>query len=99
MLAKTSSFRKISISWYDSDNFCFFLIVFLIGIGIFASVGISVAEENVLYNDYVWLPYLILLSSCYVIISLLYRMIRRKIMLKKEKLETSINDYEKYGIS
>ncbi|OQY00468.1 MAG: hypothetical protein B6I26_07805 [Desulfobacteraceae bacterium 4572_130] len=70
-------FRKIIISWYDSNIFCWIFIIFSTVILIFSLIGIKVALDNTLYNNYVWVPGLLGGLCFIVIVKIIIRLIRR----------------------
>ena len=70
-------FRKMIISWYDSNIVCWIFIVFCTVIFVFSLIGIKVALINPLYNDYVWVPCLLGTLCFIVFIKILIRLIRR----------------------
>jgi len=70
-------FRKIIAPWYDSETICYLLILFMVLVFLFGIVGLSVSSEIVEYNDFIWLPILLILLSGWVIVSMMIRMIKR----------------------
>ena len=70
-------FRKVIIPWYDSETACLILIVFMFLVCLFGFAGISVARENVEYNQYIWIAVLLVVLSGVVIISTTIRLIKR----------------------
>lgn len=70
-------FRKIIVPWYDSEAACLIMIVFMFFIFLFASAGISIARENFEYHEHIWVPVLLLVMSGAVIVSAIFRLIKR----------------------
>lgn len=70
-------FRKVIIPWYDSETACLILIVFMFLVCLFGFAGISVAHENVEYNQNIWIAVLLVVLSIVVIISTTIRLIKR----------------------
>ena len=74
---KSPVFRKAIIPWYHSKkaygvNIAFMSLVFLFGLS-----GISVARANVQFNDYIWVPIVLVVLSGGIIIFNIIRLIRR----------------------
>jgi len=70
-------FRKIIVPWYDSETICFLLILFMVLVFLFGIVGLSVSSEIVEYNDFIWMPILLIVLSGWVIVSTVIRLIKR----------------------
>ena len=70
-------FRKVIIPWYDSETACLILIVCMFLVCLFGFAGISVAHENVEYNQNIWIAVLLVVLSIVVIISTTIRLIKR----------------------
>ena len=70
-------FRKIIVPWYDSDTACFLMITFMLIVFFFGIEGLIVAHENPQYHGYIWVPFLLVLMSGWVIFSTSIRLIRR----------------------
>jgi len=70
-------FRKVIIPWYDSETACLILIVFMFLVCLVGFAGISVAHENVEYNQNIWIAVLLVVLSIVVIISTTIRLIKR----------------------
>ena len=76
--AKSPVFRKAIIPWHHSKiaysvTIAFMLIVFLFGLA-----GISVARANIEFNDYIWVPIVLVVLSGGVIFFNILRLIRRR---------------------
>ena len=74
---KSPVFRKAIIPWYHSKtvygaSIAFMLIVFLFGLA-----GISVSLENIQFNDYIWVPIVLVVLSGGIILFNFVRLIRR----------------------
>ena len=74
---KKPFFRKVIVPWYDSETACLIVIVFMLLVCLFGLAGISVARENVEYNQYIWIAFLLVVLSGMVIISTTIRLIKR----------------------
>ncbi len=70
-------FRKIIIPWYDSEIACLILIIFMNFVLMFSRSGISVAREYSEYTAYIWIPVLLMVLSVGVILSIIFRLVRR----------------------
>ena len=70
-------YRKVFVSWYDSEIVCLVFIVFLFVVFLFGFIGISVARETEAYRPYIWVPILLVVLSGGVIISITIRLIHR----------------------
>ncbi len=77
LIEQKSFFRKVIIPWYDSETACLILIVFMFLVCLFGFAGISVARENVEYNQNIWIAALLVVLSGVVIISTTIRLIKR----------------------
>ena len=74
---KKPIYRKLIIPWFDSETVCFFVILFMLVVTLFALMGLDVAYEKVEYHRHMWVPILLILMSTWVFVSTLIRMIRR----------------------
>ncbi|MDP2645736.1 MAG: hypothetical protein Q8P24_12420 [Desulfobacterales bacterium] len=70
-------YRKVIISWYDSEAACFIVILGMFLVLLFGSAGISVARQIAEYGPYIWVPILLIVMSSGVIVSTGIRLIRR----------------------
>ena len=76
---KPPVFRRAIIPWYDSSRVCWIVVGFMLMTAVFSSVGLLTALEEAAYQNYIWLPILLLLLSTGICISTLIRMFRRYI--------------------
>lgn len=76
---KSPVFRRAIIPWYDSDRACWIVVGFMLATAIFSGVGLSVALEAPEFNNYLWLPLLLLLLSTGIAVSTLVRIFSRYI--------------------
>ncbi|MFC1825842.1 hypothetical protein ACFLYZ_00430 [Thermodesulfobacteriota bacterium] len=76
-LDKNPMFRKAIVPWYDSETACFIVIVLMAFIFMFGFAGTSVAHENAAYQEYIWVPVLLMVMSGWVIVSTTIRLIKR----------------------
>lgn len=74
---KNPVFRRAIIPWYDSDRACWIVVGFTMATAIFSGVGIFAALEEPSFQNYLWLPLLLLLLSTGIVVSTLIRMFRR----------------------
>lgn len=70
-------FRKVILPWYDTERVCFTVILFMFVIFLFGIVGIVEALEKIEYNEYIWVPVLLVAMSAWVIASISIRLIKR----------------------
>ena len=76
-LDQNPMFRKIIVPWYDSEAACLIMIVFMFFVLLFAFAGVSVAHEYFEYHEHIWVPVLLMVMSCAVIVFTIIRLIRR----------------------
>ena len=76
---KSPVFRKEIIPWYNSNTAYIIVIAFLLLVFLFAIVGISVTREDPAYDNYIWVPILLLVLSSGIIITTIVRLIKRYI--------------------
>ena len=72
-------FRKSFIPWYDSETACIIVIIFMIVVLLFGFAGISVAHENVKYQEEVWVAVLLVVLSGGLLLITTVRLIKRYI--------------------
>lgn len=70
-------FRKAVIPWYKSTSAYIIMIMFMLLVFFFALAGISVAREFPEYQEYVWVPTVLLAMSAGIIITTTTRLIKR----------------------
>jgi hypothetical protein len=70
-------FRKVIVPWYDSEMACLVVIIIMGMVIFFGFAGISVARDNFVYQEHIWLPILLVALSGGVIISITIRLIKR----------------------
>lgn len=70
-------FRKIIVPWYDSTPACILVICAMIFVLLFGFIGLYVIEKNYDYHDHMWVPVGLILFSGVVIISTVFRLIKR----------------------
>jgi hypothetical protein len=76
-LDQNPMFRKIIVPWYDSETACFIVIAMMALVLMFGFAGASVALENEAYQEYIWVPVLLMVMSGWVIVSTTIRLIKR----------------------
>ncbi|MGD2014939.1 MAG: hypothetical protein PVH37_16780 [Desulfobacterales bacterium] len=74
---KIPVFRKTANPWYQSKMVYALTIAFMVIVLLFGLVGISVTREIEQYNDYVWVPVVLVVLSTVVMISAIIRLINR----------------------
>ncbi len=62
-------YRRLIVPWFDSEAACFFVIFFMVVILWFSLMGIYVAYEKVEYHSHIWVPFLLILMSTWVLVS------------------------------
>jgi len=72
-------FRKVIIPWYDSKTACLLVLGFLVLVSFFGFLGISVAVENAETFPAIWVPLLLVSASTGVAVSILMRLVNRRI--------------------
>ena len=76
-LDRNPLFRKVIAPWYDTEKACYIAIVFMFLVLLFGIAGISAASEKTEYNNYIWVPVLLVVMSAGVIVSISIRLIKR----------------------
>jgi hypothetical protein len=69
--------RKLIVPWYDSNSACIIILATMVGVIIFAIIGISVAAESPEYQRHVWVPIILLAFSLTVLATTARRLIKR----------------------
>jgi hypothetical protein len=70
-------FRKVIAPWYDTEKACFTIIILMLLVFLFGITGILEALEKTEYNEYIWVPVLLVAMSTWVIVSTSIRLIKR----------------------
>ena len=78
-------FRKVIVPWYDSETACLVVIVLMAFVFLFGLAGTAVAHENAAYQEYIWVPVLLMVMSGGVIISTTLRLVKRYINYRYSK--------------
>jgi len=86
-------YRKIIFPWYDTEAAHFILIGFMGLVFLFSIAGFSVVRENIEFYEYVWVPFLLMILSILVIVSVLIRLIKRYIYKLKDRDLKNFNKY------
>ena len=76
-LGQNPLFRKIIAPWYDTEKACYTVIVFMLLVFLFGITGILEASEKTEYNEYIWMPVLLVAMSTGVIVSTSIRLIKK----------------------
>jgi hypothetical protein len=77
-------FRRAIIPWYDSTAVCWVLEVVMATLVCFSITGIVVARSNPEYNGFVWVPWILLILSLGVALSVASRLMQRRNPPKEE---------------
>ncbi len=77
-------FRRMIMPWYDGTPLCWALLLAMVVVALFGWSGISVASQNPAYNDFLWLPWTLLVLSLFVGQSVLRRLVRRHLQQKED---------------
>lgn len=71
--------RKIVSPWYETETACMITIGCMIPVLLFAVIGMLTARDYPDYNEHIWVPAILLISSTVVILSISVRLVRRYI--------------------
>lgn len=74
---KSPVFRKAIIPWYHSKTVYGATIAFMLIVFLFGLAGISVSSANIQFNDYIWLPIVLVVLSGGIILLSIVRFIKR----------------------
>jgi hypothetical protein len=77
-------FRRVIIPWYDSTVVCWVLEAAMVILVCFCITGIVVARSNPEYTGFVWVPWVLLVLSLGLALSIAWRLIRRRHLPKEE---------------
>ncbi len=80
-------FRRIIMPWYDSTPVCWILLVCMVILVLFSSVGIFVALANPAYRQYQVVPWVLAVLSFLVGLSVAMRLIDRRHQQQKDAAE------------
>lgn len=69
--------RKLITPWYDSYSACLIVLVLMLLVFLFSTLGIAVAGESAAHRDKVWLPVVLLILSASVIVLTSIRLYKR----------------------
>jgi len=75
--AKNPVFRKAIIPWYHSKTASGVTIAFMLLVFVFGLAGISVANSNINFNSYIWVPLVLVVLSAFIITMTVIRLIRQ----------------------
>ncbi|MBW2409929.1 MAG: hypothetical protein JRF72_09050 [Deltaproteobacteria bacterium] len=73
---KNPVFRKAIIPWYHSKTASGVTIAFMLLVFLFGLAGISVANANVNFNGYIWVPLVLVILSAFIITVTIVRLVR-----------------------
>jgi uncharacterized membrane protein len=77
-------FRRAIIPWYDSTALCWALVAAMVALVYFSISGIVVARSNPKYNGFAWVPWVLLVLSLVLALSISWRLIQRRNPPKEE---------------
>jgi hypothetical protein len=77
-------FRRAIIPWYDNTAVCWVLEVAMVTLVCFSIAGIVVARSNPEYNGFVWVPWVLLVLSLGLALSIARRLMQRRNPHKEE---------------
>ncbi len=69
-------FRKMMVSWYDSEITCYIITICMTAVLLFGIAGVSVAIDITKYNNYIWVPIVLIVFCTYMIFSMIFRLMR-----------------------
>ena len=69
--------RKIVTPWYDTETACFLTIALMLVIFLFCIAGFSVASEDPAHGKHIFVPIILLVLCCGIILSTSVRLARR----------------------
>ncbi|MBF0572730.1 MAG: hypothetical protein HQK69_03080 [Desulfamplus sp.] len=78
-LDNTNFCRRIIMPWYESYLVSLLLVLWSISIFIFATIGFKIAISTEGFHKYLWFPLVLAGLSFVIIISVLFRIIKRSI--------------------
>ncbi len=67
-------FRKPITSWYDSNFVCWTVMVMMVFVFIFAVAGIIVGSTTPEFQEYVWFPTVLCISSLFLVLKIALRL-------------------------
>lgn len=67
-------FRKMIVTWYESEPTCYILIVMMLLVLLFGVAGVSVAVSHPEYTHYVWVPALLIIFAAFIILSCIFHL-------------------------
>ncbi len=83
--------KKVIIPWYDANLLCYIIIIFTIFVIGFSLVGVSIALNNTIYINYIWVPVTIIILSVFVLSSVSVRITKRIILRFKNRYLKEFN--------
>jgi len=72
--------RKVFSPWYDTDSVCVAALMFTVLVGVFCLAGISVCDENAAFQNYIWIPVLLMVLSGILFVSIFIRLAKRYVV-------------------
>lgn len=76
-MESTPVFRKSILPWYDTNAACWMLLLVMAAVLLFAIEGLRVAAGSSVYRAHAWLPFVLIVLSSAVLISLVVRLAKR----------------------
>lgn len=77
LMESTPVFRKSILPWYDTNAACWFLLVIMAAVLVFAIEGLRIAAGSGVYRPHAWMPFLLIVLSSAVCVSLIVRLAKR----------------------
>lgn len=77
-------FRRIIMPWYDSTPVCWAMLAVMTVLVYFSITGIVAAQSNPDYHRFLWLPWVLLVLSASMVLSVSWRMFQRRRQPKEE---------------
>jgi len=77
-LQQSPFYRRQMTPWYDTNAVCWVLIICMLAVLGFALTGVWVARTQSTYHGMLWVPLSLALMSAGVIVSTLWRLVKRR---------------------
>ncbi|HMA85979.1 MAG TPA: hypothetical protein VKN73_09770 [Desulfosalsimonadaceae bacterium] len=77
MMNPSPVFRKAILPWYDTTAACICVLGLMAVVLVVGIEGIRVAGRIASYHGYIWVPIVLVTLSCFVCVSIIFRVVRR----------------------
>ena len=77
--------RRVISPWYDSQPLCIGIIAMMLGVFVFACVGISVVGSQTTWKTYLWVPIILAGLSFWVLFTISVRVVKKLIDKRSRK--------------